>query len=214
MFTGLIEEIGTVRESTPISGGKRLVIESSVVVGDLAIGDSVSVDGVCQTAVAVASRTFSCEAVGETLDKTTLGALQSGARVNLERAMRADTRMGGHMVQGHVSGLGYVTGVQRRGDNWLLLIDLPESLLPLMVPEGSVAVQGVSLTVAHISGREIGINVVPHTADHTNLVMHKSGDSVNIETDILGRYVARMLSAYTTGEGKLDISELAKWGYA
>ena len=213
MFTGLIEEIATVRESTPISGGKRLVIESSVVVDDLAIGDSVSVDGVCQTAVAVESDSFACEAVGETLEKTTLGALQSGARVNLERAMRADTRMGGHMVQGHVSGLGYITAVERRGDNWLLRIDLSESLLPLMVPEGSVAVQGVSLTVAHISGREIGINVVPHTADHTNLILHKTGDGVNIETDILGRYVARMLSAYTTGEGKLDLSELAEWGY-
>ncbi len=214
MFTGLIEEVGRVTESVEIDGGRRLRIAIRTIADDLKTGDSVSVNGVCQTVVAVDDESFCCEAVGETLEKTTLGRLEPGVPVNLERSLRADARLGGHMVQGHVSAVAEIRSVEQRGENWLLRIELPEQLMPLVVPEGSIAVDGVSLTVASIERREIGINIVPHTAKHTNLVTFDPGEQVNIETDILGRYVARMLTAWTNSAGRLDVSQLAKWGYA
>ncbi len=214
MFTGLIEEVGHVTESVDIDGGRRLRIAIRTIADDLKIGDSISVNGVCQTVVAFDGESFSCEAVGETLEKTTLGRLEAGVPVNLERSLRADARLGGHMVQGHVSGVAEIRSVEQRGENWLLLIELPEQLMPLVVPEGSIAVDGVSLTVASIQRCEIGINIVPHTAKHTNLVSFDPGDKVNIETDILGRYVARMLTAWTNSAGRLDVEQLTKWGYA
>ncbi|MFW6387708.1 MAG: riboflavin synthase [bacterium] len=200
MFTGLIEEVGTVTESVETQSGRRLLVSAQTVTDGLNVGDSMNVDGVCQTVVFRDAGSFACEAVGETLEKSTLGLLRKGDEVNLERAMRADTRMGGHMVQGHVSAMAEVRRVEQRGENWLLVLSLPEALLPLVVPEGSIAIHGASMTVASIDGSEIGINIVPHTAKHTTLVRKNPGDSVNIETDILGRYVERMLRAYI-GQG-------------
>jgi len=197
MFTGLIEEIGTVRAVRPISGGVRIEIEAPRVAGGCEIGDSIDIDGACQTVVRVMPPRFTVEAVGETLEKTTLGDLKQGRRVHLERAMRAGDRMGGHLVQGHVSGVGVVRSAVKRGDNWLLSIGMGPELLELMVPEGSVALDGVSLTVATVDDEGIEISIVPHTAAQTLLVQKGAGAPVNIETDIIGRYVRRFVGAYT-----------------
>lgn len=210
MFTGLIEEIGTVKESSETESGRRLLISARTVTDGLSVGDSMNVDGVCQTVVFRDAGSFACEAVGETLEKSTLGRLREGNEVNLERAMRADTRMGGHMVQGHVSAMAEVRKVEQRGENWLLVLALPESLLPLVVPEGSIAIHGASMTVASIEGSEIGINIVPHSAKHTTLVRMKQGDPVNIETDVLGRYVERMIRAYITHDSRFGTAGRAE----
>lgn len=203
MFTGLIEELGSIESVRPAGDGVELDIGSMVVMQDAAIGDSISVNGVCQTVVRLNKGSFTVQAVGETLEKTTLGGLKVGSPVHLERSMRADTRMGGHMVQGHVSGLGEVVDVTDRGKSILLRIRLPKELLPLVVPEGSIALDGVSLTVASIENDVVGINVVPHTATHTHLTDHAPGDHVNVETDILGRYVERMFHVYARSHGEM-----------
>lgn len=196
MFTGLVECVGTVKRSVETESGRLIEIAAAEILEDVKVGDSISIDGVCQTVVAFEPESFSCEAVGETLEKTTLGGLCAGNRVNLERAMRADTRLGGHMVQGHVSAVASVSAMEQRAENWLLRVRLPSELLPLIVPEGSITIQGVSLTIAAIDGEEISINIVPHTAAHTTLATLSAGDGVNIETDIIGRYVARMIGPY------------------
>ncbi|TVQ27461.1 MAG: riboflavin synthase [Spirochaetaceae bacterium] len=201
MFTGLIEETGSVAAVRPVGDGVEIEINAQLVIQDANIGDSISVNGVCQTVVRLMDHSFTVQAVGETLTKTTMGVLAQGSPVHLERSMRADTRMGGHMVQGHVSGLGEVVDVTDRGTSILLRIRLPEALLPLVVPEGSVALDGVSLTVASIEQDIIGINIVPHTAAHTHLTQHQPGDRVNVETDILGRYVERMFRVYAGALG-------------
>lgn len=201
MFTGLIEETGSVAAVRPVGDGVEIEINAQLVIQDANIGDSISVNGVCQTVVRLMDHSFTVQAVGETLTKTTMGVLAEGSPVHLERSMRADTRMGGHMVQGHVSGLGEVVDVTDRGTSILLRMRLPEALLPLVVPEGSVALDGVSLTVASIEQDIIGINIVPHTAAHTHLTQHQPGDRVNVETDILGRYVERMFRVYAGALG-------------
>lgn len=202
MFTGLIEELGSVQSVRPAGDGVELDIGATVVTQDAAIGDSISVNGVCQTVVRLNEASFTVQAVGETLQKTTLGGLKQGSPVHLERSMRADTRMGGHMVQGHVSGLGEVVDVADRGKSILLRVRLPHELLPLVVPEGSIALDGVSLTVASIDHDLIGINIVPHTAAHTHLADHGPGEYLNVETDILGRYVERMFHVYARTHGE------------
>ncbi len=201
MFTGLIEETGSVAAVRSVGDGVEIEINAQTVIQDARIGDSISVNGVCQTVVRLMDHAFTVQAVGETLTKTTMGRLEQGSPVHLERSMRADTRMGGHMVQGHVSGLGEVVDVTDRGTSILLRLRLPETLLPLVVPEGSVALDGVSLTVASIEQDIIGINIVPHTATHTHLTHHQPGDRVNVETDILGRYVERMFRVYAGALG-------------
>lgn len=201
MFTGLIEELGTVQAIRPAADGVELDIGARVVTEDAHVGDSISVNGVCQTVVRLSDSAFTVQAVGETLKKTSLGSLAEGAPVHLERSMRADTRMGGHMVQGHVSGLGTVVDVTDRGQSFLLRLRLPGELLPMVVPEGSIALDGVSLTVATIEHDIIGINIVPHTASHTHLTEHEPGDVLNVETDILGRYVERMFRVYADALG-------------
>lgn len=193
MFTGIIEALGTVGDLKPIDGGIRLEISAGEVIGDLKIGDSISVNGVCLTVVQTAGAGFAVEAVGETLEKTTLGALDAGARVNLERAMAGNGRFGGHFVQGHVNATARVTQWFRRGENYYLEIELPPALLPYVILEGSIAIEGISLTVAALNGRRAGINIIPHTAKVTNLQYKQPGEQVNIEVDVIAKYVANLL---------------------
>ena len=196
MFTGLVEETGRVVGSSPIDGGLRYQIHAERLSAELAIGDSIAVNGTCLTVVALEGDRFSVEAVGETLEKTSLKAIQIGSRVNLELPMRADGRFGGHMVQGHVNAVATITQWFRRGENWFLEVELPRHLMKYVVLEGSIAIDGISLTVATLEENRVGINIIPHTAKVTNLGEKATGDPVNIEVDMIAKYLENLLVHY------------------
>jgi riboflavin synthase len=192
MFTGLIESVATVGDIRQTPSGRALTIAWAGA-GDLRPGESIAVNGVCLTATACDPGGFSVDISAETLRVTTLGGLAPGRRVNLERAMRADGRFGGHVVQGHVDGVGTIAGITRDGDGAWLDVDVPEPLTALMIPRGSVTLDGVSLTIATISVARIGVQIVPFTLSHTSLDAARAGDPVNVEADVIGKYVARLL---------------------
>ncbi len=193
MFTGLIEEIGEVIAAESNTGGLRFTVRAEKIAPELKPGDSIAVDGVCQTVVERDGRTFQIEAVGETLEKTTMDKYAPGRKVNLETALKIGDRLGGHFVQGHVNDIARVTRVLPRGENFLLELVLPSSLVPYTIPEGSIAIDGVSLTIARLEGAKVGINVIPHTAKHTTLGLKRAGDEVNIEVDMLARYLEKLI---------------------
>lgn len=192
MFTGLIESIGIVRSSRRLAQGGRLAIETDL--APLALGESVAVDGVCQTVAEIEGSRFSCDVLPETLRATTLGALRPGSRVNLERALEASARLGGHIVNGHVDGTGRVVRIVRRP--LAIEIALEPALLRYLAPKGPVAVNGVSLTVGpEIRGGRFAVFIIPHTWEHTNLRDLRAGSAVNVEIDILAKYVERLAAA-------------------
>jgi len=193
MFTGIIEERAIVQES----GDNRLTLSRPESFQDIAIGSSIAVAGVCLSVVALNDRSMTFDVIGETLQRSTLGTLRKGESVNLERAMRADDRFEGHMVQGHVEGTGEILSKEQNGTRTLLTIRLPEELIPTVVSKGSITLDGVSLTVASIQGSECSVALIPHTLEYTTLGELSQGDSVNIETDVLGRYVHSLLSRQT-----------------
>ena len=194
MFTGLIEGQGSVKAITPESGTMRLTINfPSEVQAGLAIGDSVAINGCCLTVVELNDGAAAFEAGAETLSKTNLGRLSVGHRVNLERALRADARLGGHIVQGHVDGVGEVDAIEHDGDWVTMWFRLPSELLRYMVKKGSVAVDGISLTVVNVDEQRFSVALIPHTLEVTTLGQRGVGDSINIETDILAKYVERLV---------------------
>lgn len=190
MFTGLIEETGTVTDVVATDRGLRLRIEADHVISSLTVGDSIAIDGVCQTVVAVSSHLFTVEAMAPTLARTTLGELESGRRVNLERSLRLGDRLGGHMVQGHVDGVGTVAKVDRAGEHVLIDVAIPEDVGAVTVLHGSIAICGVSLTVNEIPGAGvIQVALIPHTWEHTNLSELRPRSRVNLEGDMIGKFV-------------------------
>jgi riboflavin synthase len=193
MFTGIIEERGSIKSVRNIPGGKKITISASRILDDLQIEHSVAISGVCLTVVHLDKKSFTVEAVGETLEKTTFRNIQTGTFVNLERAIRLSDRLGGHLVQGHVNGIGKIHLIYQRGDNWYLEIKIPENLKKYVILEGSIAIDGVSLTVATIVEDRIGLSIIPYTYDTTIIKELKKGDQCNIETDIIGRYVENLL---------------------
>jgi riboflavin synthase len=215
MFTGIVEELGTVEELERQSDAVRLTVRASTVLEDVALGDSISVNGCCLTVVSTGSTSgggrasggdgsvdlFTADVMAETLDKTALGALAPGDRVNLERAVTAGTRLGGHLVQGHVDAVGHV--VRREpGDHWdVVTVSLPFDLAPYLVDKGSITVDGVSLTVVSMSldqgtdEASFTVSLIPETLHRTTLGFRGPGDPVNLEVDVIGKYVARQLDA-------------------
>jgi riboflavin synthase len=197
VFTGLIEEVGTVADRRPEGDGVRLAVRAPRVRDGLALGDSVSVDGACQTVVELHPDGFSVQAVATTLGRTTLGELEPARRVNLERAMKVGDRLGGHLVQGHVDGVGTVRDVRDRGDHTLIDVEIPGDIAALTVLHGSIALAGISLTVNALPGeRTVQVSIVPHTLTHTNIGDWRAGDPVNVEGDMIGKYVQRLLGRY------------------
>lgn len=192
MFTGLIEDAGEVLSADRAAGGLRLGIGTRLA-ADLKAGESIAVNGVCLTAVSPAPGRFMADVSPATLAVTTLGGLIAGMRVNLERAMPADGRFGGHIVQGHVDGVGEVTALTRDGDHHWLVVDVPPDLAPYLVEKGSLAVDGISLTIARLHASHAGFQIVPHTLAHTNLAAMRPGDRVNVECDIIGKYVVQTI---------------------
>ncbi|MDZ7270803.1 MAG: riboflavin synthase [candidate division KSB1 bacterium] len=211
MFTGLVEEVGVVSAVNKTATGMELGITCESVADGLKVGDSVAVDGVCLTVVEVAPKAFAVQAVAETLRRTTLGNYRRGWRVNLERALRSGDRLGGHLVQGHVDDVGEVKKVTPGGEGKVMEVTLPRNLRPFVVPKGSIAVDGVSLTVARLEGASLEIWLVPHTLKRTTLGEKRPGDLVNLEVDILGKYVAHMLQRAEFQP--LSMERLHEWGY-
>ncbi len=190
MFTGIVEELGAVRS---FEHG-RLVVGCPLVATDSTVGASVSVNGTCLTVVERAGDTLAFDLSGETLDRTALGSVRAGDRVNLERPVTLAARLGGHLVQGHVDGVGHVAVVDRSSDGGATLtVRIPEELEPLVVQKGSITIDGISLTVTAIDGPELRIALIPHTLAVTTLGAAGVGDPVNIEVDMIGRYVARLM---------------------
>jgi len=196
MFTGLIEALGRVDrvDPTPSASGRRCRIETTLG-RDLQPGDSVAVNGVCLTTIAADQEGFAAELSPETLAVTTLGSLVPGRTVNLERPLRAEDRIGGHFVLGHVDAVGQVAAWAPDGDCFRLEVDCPPAVERFLIPKGSIAVDGISLTVAGFSGARCRIQILPYTAGHTNLGGIRVGDRVNLEADVLGKYVAGLLEA-------------------
>lgn len=194
MFTGLIEEMGTVLRAVPGDRGLTLVICARKVLEDLAVGGSIAVDGACLTAVARDAVSFTTELSEETLKRTTLGRLRGADPVNLERALTPTARLGGHFVTGHVDGVGTLRTRESRGDSSWFQFAVPADLEPLLVVKGSVAIDGASLTVAALEPGALAVAVIPHTLGATTLGLKQPGDPVNLEADILGKYVQRLLA--------------------
>lgn len=193
MFTGLVETLGTVRQLQSEGEGRRLIIAEHRLAGELAMGESVAVNGVCLTVIALAADTFSFQVGPETLRCTDLGELSAGDRVNLERALQVGERLGGHIVQGHVDGLGRLVSRQQQGDYEMVWFSCPENLAAQMVPKGSVAVDGISLTVVDVRKEGFSVALIPHTLDITTLGFKQPQDTVNLETDLFGKYIWKYL---------------------
>ncbi len=211
MFTGLVEEIGQIAGVEPVGTSRRLTIRANKILEDAKIDDSICVSGVCLTVVARAKNTFQVQAVDETLRKTTLGNLRQGSRVNLERALRPTDRLGGHFVQGHVDGVGRIADFIPQAAGKLVVVELSKELLRHAIPHGSIALDGVSLTVARLEEPQITIALIPHTLAQTTLGERRAGDELNVETDLLGKYVERLLM--TNASGELTNEKLTAWGY-
>ncbi|OGU57785.1 MAG: riboflavin synthase subunit alpha [Ignavibacteria bacterium RBG_13_36_8] len=194
MFTGIIEEIGTISNLQSISGGKRFKIHSTKIIDDISVNDSISVNGICLTVIKVDKGGFWTDAVGETLKKTTLEKWSTNMSLNLERAVRPIERLGGHLVQGHINGIGVITQINKLGENYFFEIEVPVDLVKYIVEEGSIAIEGISLTIAKLSDTIIGISVIPHTWANTNLHTKHIGDKVNIETDVISKYIEKLLA--------------------
>ena len=194
MFTGLIEEVGRLAAVEPTDRGLRLSVAAQRVLEGMQLGDSVSVDGVCQTVVALSDRGFAVEAMAPTLARTTFGSLRPQQPLNLERALTLSSRLGGHLVQGHVDGVGTVQGVQRTGEHVLVDIEVPAAIADVTVLHGSIAVNGVSLTVNDTPAENIvQVAIIPHTWEHTNFSELKAGSAVNLEGDMIGKFVVEYL---------------------
>jgi len=194
MFTGIIEELGSVRSVEERGENARIVIEAHLVTEGTNHGDSISVNGVCLTALDIHDDSFAADVSRETLLRSTLGSLKPGTPVNLERAVTAATRLGGHIVQGHVDARGEFVSVQDHGDSWTVRIAFPPEIARYLVFKGSVAVEGVSLTIANLDENYFEIAVIPKTWEVTNLSRLKPGDGVNLEVDVIGKYVERLLA--------------------
>ena len=200
MFTGLIEAPGTVAAIGELPSGRRLRVATDIA-GQLALGDSVAVNGVCLTVVRFDAAGFDAEVSPETLRVTNLEDLRDGATVNLERPLLPSDRLGGHFVQGHVDGVGSLAGIEQETDFWWVTVRFPADLERYIVTKGSVAVDGISLTVAGLEADRFTVQIVPHTWRHTNLHARSVGDAVNIECDIIGKYVARAVEAFGGDRG-------------
>jgi len=194
MFTGLIEELGRIAAREESEAGSRIVISAEIVTSDISAGDSIAVNGVCLTALDVTARSFAADVSPETLDRTTLGRLKIGSPVNLERAVTPATRLGGHMVQGHVDGRGTFVSAVAEGEFWTVTIGFPNELGRYFVEKGSVAVEGISLTIAKLHDDSFELAIIPKTWEMTNLSTLSPGSPVNLETDVIAKYVERMMS--------------------
>lgn len=212
MFTGIIEEMGSVRSLRRSGGSARLTLSASRVLEGTVLGDSICVNGVCLTVVEMSASEFSADVAVETLKVTNLGDLTPGSNVNLERALQLSARIGGHLVSGHVDAVGRLRERREEGNGWRVLFDAPDAVLRYVIKKGSIAIDGISLTVADLDPAGFSVAMIPHTAKLTTLGHKKAGDTVNLEADIIGKYVERLLGG--RAEGGVSLELLKKSGFA
>ncbi len=192
MFTGIIKSVGTIKNIKTLDGGKEIRIVSDFA-SEVTVDQSISINGVCHTATACDDKTFTVQSVEETLRKSNIGDLQEGDPVNLERSLRLDQLLDGHIVQGHVDATGTIKKIEQEGTDWLFTIEYPKEHSNLIVGRGSIAIDGISLTVANERDNNFTVAIIPYTYEHTNLQSKKVGDTVNLEFDVLGKYVVKYL---------------------
>lgn len=214
MFTGIIEEVGHVLSIKQEKDNHRLTVSSSVLAKELVQGASIAVSGVCLTAIEITPKSFSADLAAETWNRTSFSRIKEGASVNLELPMRADGRFGGHIVQGHVDGTGTFLSLDRipNADDYWLHIEIPPDLARYVIFKGSLSIEGISLTVARIEGTEVTVAIIPHTVQMTNLASLKKGDPVNLEVDMVAKYVEKMMSGESANT-PLTIERLVSQGF-
>ena len=215
MFTGIIEELGTVERVTRGRVSAVIAIRAEHILSDLKIGDSVAVNGVCLTATGLTGHGFTADVMHETLDRSALAGLGPGSRVNLERAMAANGRFGGHIVAGHVDGVGTIAAIEKDDNAIWFTITAPAQVLRYVVEKGSIAIDGISLTVARVETDRFAVSVIPHTAAVTLLGQRRTGDRVNLESDLVGKYVERLLrtAPEEKGQSRLTMEFLTQHGF-
>ncbi len=225
MFTGIIEGLGTLKTVRSAGEGSRFTISSDFALDGTKLGDSIAVNGACLTAVVLKGNLFEVDVAPETLLKTTFGGAKPGSRVNLERALRLGGRLDGHLVSGHIDGVGIISQKKPIGNAVIVTIKIPENLLHYMIQKGSVAIDGISLTINECGKESFDISIIPHTAKLTSIGFKNVGDKVNIETDMIGKYIERFVEGFTDTKQKpikqklakqspaLDINFLAKAGF-
>ena len=213
MFTGLIEEKGRIVQSSKTPGGLKLVIEAPSVSTDVNVGDSVAVNGVCLTAVSVSPPMLSFDVVRETAERSTLGRLAPGSKVNLERALRATDRLGGHIVLGHVDGVGSIREIRHAGSEAVFCFEADPQIMQYIVGKGSVAVDGISLTVVDVGSNWFTVAVIPHTLASTTLGEASVGSKVNLETDIIAKYVFKCVQKFSSNPDQRLLEKLAQGGF-
>ena len=214
MFTGIIEEVGKITRIAHREGNRRLKVSASHLPKELHKGDSIAVSGVCLTAVDVTPKSFAADLAEETWNRTSFSRIHEGALVNLELPMRADGRFGGHIVQGHVDGTGKFLGLDRipDADDYWLRIEIPPELARYVIFKGSLSIEGISLTVAKIEGTEVTVAIIPHTAEMTNLTSLKPGDPVNLEVDMIAKYVEKMMHGESSST-PITLERLVRQGF-
>lgn len=220
MFTGIIEGLGTIRDVQPRGAAKRMTIEADFDLDGVRLGDSISVSGTCLTAVTIEGRKFAVDVAPETISRSTHREVRAGARVNLERALKLGARLDGHIVSGHVDGTGIIKSKVRHANAWIITIEVEPSVSRYMIEKGSVAVDGISLTINKCTDRDFELSIIPHTAMLTTIGFKEAGEMVNIEVDIIGKYIEKlMIKPSSVGEdGKekpsgIDLNFLAKNGF-
>lgn len=212
MFTGIIQGIGRVKEIKNRGRSGKITIDTTLDTTDLGEGDSIAVDGVCLTVTSITGNTFTADISEETLKCTTMGYIKKGAMVNLEKSLRMGDRLGGHLVAGHVDGLGVISRRERRGEGEVFEISTPPELIRYMVKKGSIAVDGISLTIANLLEKGFEVLIIPYTLKSTTISLKREGAKVNIETDIIGKYIHRFFSLYA-GKDRIDKSFLIEHGF-
>ena len=212
MFTGIVEEIGIVKK---IARGQKayLEIQADKIFSDIHIGDSIAVNGVCLTVTSFSGKVFTADVMNETFSRSSLGSLNTGSHVNLERAMSANGRFGGHIVSGHIDGTGKITNIKKDGNAVWYKISADENIIKYTVEKGSIAIDGISLTVARVERDNFSVSIIPHTSEETILSEKQLGDTVNLENDIIGKYVERFLNFDKTGKSSITMDFLSKYGF-
>lgn len=213
MFTGIVEETGIIKSIHHGSVDSFIKIQADKIFEDMNIGDSIAVNGVCLTVTEFSGNVFKADVMNETLERSSLGGLKNGSRVNLERAMAANGRFGGHIVSGHIDGTGIISNIKKDGIAVWYTVSAKEEILRYIVEKGSVAIDGISLTVASVNDSDFSVSIIPHTASQTILSDKKTGDVVNLENDIVGKYVEKLLSPAKSPHSGISMETLLKNGF-
>ncbi len=206
MFTGIVEEIGTVVDFEASQNILRIKVQASKVLEETYLGDSISTNGVCLTVTDIGKNYFYADVMGETVRRSNLGTLKKGDKVNLERAMAANSRFGGHIVSGHIDGKGKITSYEKEGNAVWITIDADREILKYVVEKGSIAIDGISLTLAYVDDRKFKVSIIPHTSEETTLLKKKIGEEVNLECDVIGKYVEKLLGFNKKNDEKKSIT--------